>query len=829
MKPRSTTKKKKRRLLERLINGPLAPQVSYTLDQIRNFVKNRAYVLRVYDKPKKHRVLERERNDPTKTQQQLIAHWLELSDVELKILKPQFIGLPVINEHMGNDPTVPGYRPMLCGALRRTSGVVVGVEQLEDGTTDVIIRCFPNFDGEWLCNHLETCFQGASIQHTRSAGTYDDMTLREVSIVLLGRHENTVKTRVIELTNPEPLQYFSAPYEHAPSFDFKKLEEFARGDPKVNSLIDWSSLKNQAPPLNLSHLGKLVSLSSVIGNYSFVEDSKTNHHVHNERVEQFKQFEQSMSTSSQIDVNAGATPVVAPTPALSGNVASNSTIPNSISAIGGALGMTAPPTGAVGAVGGAAASPVGTVAAADATAAMDTSADGSLANLTGGAAGARGVKRGHDEIGSSSSSSSNEDGSAAKRARDPLTGNSPQELIADLDNFIVNNKSLLEQNPDVMGQLLDKMAQFKSHLVQTASERDALKADSTFYQGQMEYMHSKFMDDLQNLVRFVMANYSDPDQESFEQAKTLNPRTSNVNDIIKTLGPLIGRASAGIDTYNAINMKKVLSDKTKQLGGGSATTATTATTATVSQTGSTPAPSSSPLTGTASAVSQTTATPQVARTQANPTPTPTPTTAVAPTPATASVPVGTALVSTASAGAHVGTQQHKTPKNGADLHKTLDKFLNFQNQMTSTLHSTRANTAGSHHIPYRPPERPYYNTLGQSSQHVEPALTSGMVDPSAGNGAHIPPTTPVTAQPLTSLASAVPSLSNYGSVGGSGSGSGSASSSVPTSGGGLRAIYNQVRAERNSYSGSGSGSGSSGQKSGSSTGLSQMLNYNKMM
>ena len=573
--------KRKFKLLERLKEKPLPLNKKYTLSQIREFVKNRAYVLRVYDSPKDHDFLQQQRYDPLKTPKEIWNHWIELSKMELRIAKPQFVGLPVLREHMGNDPDDPGYRPQISGTPRIVGGVVVGVEMDNDGNTDVIVRCYPNSAGEWLCTHLETCFQGASIQHTRTPGEYD-VSLREISLVLLGRHKNTHKLRFIDLINPEPLENFPIVYQHLPLFDFSKHEEFVRNHPKGEEILSLSTIKNEVQTRNFP---KLVALSSVISNFSLLED-----------------FKNTMSNSSETSVPSTPMTGVTSTSPVSASASVPTTTPSSSAlpvstpvATGGAGASGAPvapvaagtpgdsagtgnATSAVAGIAATLANAIGAAAVGGGTAElvqnspMDTTGD---VNANGGAA--RGIKRGLDTSSSSSSgydldasANGNGSGDPNKRSRTNEQGSDRNQILADIEACLERGlPGLHESNEPFIVDLLEKITNLKAEYLYTKDERDLLKKDETFFKSQLEDMHGKFFDDLQNIVAFVMANYSDPDQEVFQHSKQVDPRSYTVSDMMRNLGPILSRASSNVDIYQSVSTKRVLTQKGRQGTTGS--------------------------------------------------------------------------------------------------------------------------------------------------------------------------------------------------------------------------------------------------------------------
>lgn len=788
----SLTKPKKRKRKAKLIERFKAeqknvPSVKYTPAQIREFTKNRAYVLRVYDNPKPHDVLTAERNDPRKSEKEIINHWLELSDKELIVCKPQFIGLPVIMEHMGNDQTDGSWRPMLGGYERKTCGVVVGVEQDDKVNTDVILRFFNTIDGWWACNHLETCFQGASIQHTRSIGEIDP-SLREISIVLLGKHKNTNRVRIIELENPPPLEQMSVPYKHIPTFDFSKQEEIVRQHPNYDKFLMYGLAKNQTQQTKPI---KIVSYSSILSSsYSLYTESENKMSTDSTPVAATSAAVSSAPSSApavaSLTPSAPSAPSIPSTPLsvpASSTGAGLSTAPVSASiaaAIAPAVAMdtssdkpavAAPSSTPVSAVLPPGASPITTTTTTssnstnDTPVAMDTSTDR-------GSGSTAGTKRAREETPAVAGSESVVE--TSKRANTTTQSDREAGILQQLESVIQAwvPKVKGEEEP-YAAEVLEKLTNLKGEYLQAKKENETLKRDSQFYQGQMDYMHSKFMDDLQNVVRFVMANYSDPDQETFNTAKKMDPRTNTVNDMVRHLGQIVGKASSSIDSFNSFTTRHILSGKkmpepvSGSASSGSATgaTASTASTPAVGTPGAAaPASSSasasaglaaaSPLvaqasssagTGSGSSV-QTTA--QIPQTQ---TQTPAPTLlplSKMPLPgvtrvvheASPSVNATTTLVGTASSMGTAGVTiksplaADKTQRSG--LHNALDKFMQYRETMMSSLQTTRA----SHTTSAKPAPLP--------SVIHEPVTTPAISESAAASSA--------SSAPLVGVASVLP-------------------------------------------------------------------------
>src|SRR5438477_7449266 len=116
-------------------------------DRVRPLLRRRVYRMRVYDAPKSHEQLTRERHAPGLTPLEREERMKELSREELASMK--FVGAPVLFEHIGPEA------PTSTGHPRYPAGRIVLQEQASSGATTVGIRLYDTPEGRMLCSPLE--------------------------------------------------------------------------------------------------------------------------------------------------------------------------------------------------------------------------------------------------------------------------------------------------------------------------------------------------------------------------------------------------------------------------------------------------------------------------------------------------------------------------------------------------------------------------------------------------------------------------------------------------------------------------------------------------
>ena len=545
--------------------APASVAPTLTLDQIRNYVQNRAYWIRIYDKPPVHEELtarraqrdaawnalvqswggvEKAEQDMTTDEKIVLEErrqvWKEMSGEELIMCKNLFKGVHWIQNHDHNEDKQVGDP-----ATEMTAGVSVDVRQEEDGTTDILMRPFPGFDGEWLTTHLEGegLMQGASMGHSRDFGKFN-FVIHEFSNCEEGARPNTGLREKVDLSDPAPLAEKPRVSKLSPRIEFQEWEILDSGensDEEISGLLSPAQADEKTDADysdSTSFEDDILSLSSSSCSSSAIVSSTRS------RIKTSVPTTHIMSAPAPLPSAPATGQAPAPSMPSAGVPLSNAGAPASAPAAAPQPNTSAVP-----------ASPPPPLPQGGSGSTMDTSTDN-------GNHGGRGTKRGAEtsldnlRYGGGGANAINDPEQAAKAFQTATQQMSDQEFAKATPLMATN------------AYWADEARKNKEELQRVAA---SAKEKDEVFKFTLDHMQEKLMDNMQKFVKVGKGakGYTPDVQAKFDYARKLDPQAPGYGvRLVQSLGDVLSEASAGIDErLNDLRKQRQLEKKQKLVHG----------------------------------------------------------------------------------------------------------------------------------------------------------------------------------------------------------------------------------------------------------------------